>query len=127
MFTKRSPNQLYTRSILSVPQIQLKGMTGRLIVSAIGHPTEKISEFIDLHLRQHVEDLLSCLKDTTDHLNKTPSSGSTEYTLLVTMDDKYLRITITFLGLQYNRLQYIDVIVKVTEEYCRVFNSSGIR
>ena len=61
-------------------------MPGRPIVSAIGHPREKISEFIDLHLRQHVEDLPSYLKDTTDYLNKTPSSGLPDHTLLVTMD-----------------------------------------
>jgi hypothetical protein len=39
---------------------------GRPIVSANGHPTEKISEFVDLHLRPHVEALPSHLKDTTD-------------------------------------------------------------
>ncbi|XP_048765266.2 uncharacterized protein LOC125673022 [Ostrea edulis] len=61
-------------------------MPGRPIVSAIAHPTDKIFEFIDLHLRQHVEDLPSYLKDTTDYLNKTPSSGLPDHTLLVTMD-----------------------------------------
>jgi hypothetical protein len=61
-------------------------MSGRPIVSAIGHPTEKISEFIDLHLRQHVEDLQLYLKDTTDYLYKTPSSGLPDHALLVTMD-----------------------------------------
>ncbi|XP_056017307.1 uncharacterized protein LOC125656461 [Ostrea edulis] len=69
-----------------LPKIHKKDMPGRPIVSAIGHPTEKISEFIDLHLRQHVEDLPSYLKDTTDYLNKTPSSGLPDHTLLVTMD-----------------------------------------
>lgn len=61
-------------------------MPGRPIVSAIGHPTEKISEFIDLHLRPQVEDLPSYLKDTTHYLNKTPASGLLDHTLLVTMD-----------------------------------------
>lgn len=61
-------------------------MPGRLIVSAIGHPTEKIYEFIDLHLCPHVEDLPSYLKDTSDYLNKTPSSGLPDHTRLVTMD-----------------------------------------
>jgi hypothetical protein len=51
-----------------------------------GYPTEKIFDFIDLHLRQHVEDLPSYSKDTTDYLNKTPFSGLPDHTLLVTMD-----------------------------------------
>ncbi|XP_061171899.1 uncharacterized protein LOC133181402 [Saccostrea echinata] len=38
-------------------KIHKEGMPGRPIVSAIGHPTEKISEYIDLHLRLHVENL----------------------------------------------------------------------
>jgi hypothetical protein len=42
----------------------------RPIVSANGHPTEKISEFVDFHLRQHVEALPSFIKDTTDYLQK---------------------------------------------------------
>ena len=38
---------------------------GRPIVSANGHSTEKISEFVDFHLRQRVETLPSFIKDTT--------------------------------------------------------------
>eukprot|EP00105_Crassostrea_gigas_P004177 XP_011417314.1 PREDICTED: uncharacterized protein LOC105320883 [Crassostrea gigas] len=79
--TNCGPGQFYL-----LPKIHKEGMPGRPIVSAIGHPTEKISEFIDLHLRPHVEDLPSYLKDTTDYLNKTPSSGLPDHTLLVTMD-----------------------------------------
>ena len=45
----------------------------RPIVSANGHPTEKISEFVDFHLRPHVEALPSQLKDTTDYLQKMES------------------------------------------------------
>ncbi|XP_055997948.1 uncharacterized protein LOC130047308 [Ostrea edulis] len=75
------PEQLYL-----LPKIHKEGMPGRPIVSAIGHPTEKISEFLDLHLRPHVEKLQSSLKDTTDYINKTPSSNLPDNTLLVTMD-----------------------------------------
>ena len=75
------PGQFYV-----LPKIHKPGMPGRPIVSAIGHPTEKISEFIDLHLRPHVENLPSYLKDTTDYLNKTPSSNLPDNTILVTMD-----------------------------------------
>jgi hypothetical protein len=61
-------------------------MPDRPIAGAIGHPKEKISEFIDLHLRQHVEDLPPYLKGTTNYLNKTPSSGLPDHTLLLSMD-----------------------------------------
>lgn len=60
-------------------------MPGRPIVYAIGHPTEKFSEFIDLYLRPHVGKLLLYLKDTTGYLNKTPSSNLPISTILVTM------------------------------------------
>nr|XP_022316718.1 uncharacterized protein LOC111120285 [Crassostrea virginica] len=75
------PGQFYL-----LPKIHKEGMPGRPIVSAIGHPTEKISEYIDLHLRPHVEKLPSYLKDTTDYINKTPSTDLPDHTLLVTMD-----------------------------------------
>ncbi|XP_062572166.1 uncharacterized protein LOC134234122 [Saccostrea cucullata] len=75
------PGQFYL-----LPKIHKEGMPGRPIVSAIGHPTEKISEFIDLHLRPHVESLPSYLKDTMDYINKTLSTGLPDHTLLVTMD-----------------------------------------
>ena len=46
---------------------------GKLIVSGNGHPTEKISRFVDFHLRHHVEALPSHLTDTTDYLQKMES------------------------------------------------------
>jgi hypothetical protein len=39
-------------------------------VSANGYPTERISEFIDFHLRPFVENLPSHIKDTTGYLKK---------------------------------------------------------
>ena len=53
-----------------LPKIHKAGNPGRPIVSANGHPTEKISEFVDLHLQPHVHNLPSYLKDTTDFLRK---------------------------------------------------------
>jgi hypothetical protein len=43
-------NSIYCQKFTHTPA--QKKMSGRSIVSAIGHPTEKISEFIDLHVRQ---------------------------------------------------------------------------
>jgi hypothetical protein len=51
-----------------LPKIHQVNKPERPIVSANGHPTEKISEFVDFHLRLHVEALPSHLKDTTDYL-----------------------------------------------------------
>jgi hypothetical protein len=62
------------------------GMPGRPIASAIGHPTERISKFLDPHLRPHMENLPSYLKDTSDYIYETPSFGFHDQTLLVTMD-----------------------------------------
>ena len=42
-----------------LPKIHKAGNPGRPIVSANGHPTEKISEFVDLHLQSHVQTLPS--------------------------------------------------------------------
>ena len=60
---------------------------GRPIVSANGHPTEKISEFVDLHLQSHVQTLPSYLQDTTDFLKKQEALGPIPSdALLVSMD-----------------------------------------
>ena len=56
-----------------LPKIHKENNPGRPIVSANDHPTEKISEFVDYHLRQHVEALPSHIKDTTDYLRKMDS------------------------------------------------------
>jgi hypothetical protein len=49
-------------------KIHKESNPGRQIVSANGHPTEKISEFIDFHLQPFVENLPSHIKDTTTYL-----------------------------------------------------------
>ena len=53
-----------------LPKIHKAGNPGRPVVSANGHPTEKISEFVDLHPQPHVQNLPSYLKDTTDFLRE---------------------------------------------------------
>ena len=52
-----------------LPKIHQPGNPGRPIVSSCGAPTE-ISHFVDYHLRPHVQQLPSYLKDTTDFLCK---------------------------------------------------------
>jgi hypothetical protein len=69
-----------------LPKIHKENNPGRPIVSAKGHPTEKISEFIDFHLRLFGENLPSHIKDTTDYLKKMDNLSISENTTLVTMD-----------------------------------------
>ena len=59
---------------------------GRHIVSANGHRSEKISEFVDVHLHPHVQNLPSYLQDTTDFVRKQDAMGPfLPETLLVSM------------------------------------------
>ena len=51
-------------------KIYKAGNAGRPISSANGHQTEKISEFVYLHLQAHVQTLPSYLQDTTYFLKK---------------------------------------------------------
>ena len=70
-----------------LPKVHKAGNPGRPIVSANGHPTEKISEFVDLHLQPHVQDLPSHLKDTTDCLRKLDEAGPvSQETFLISLD-----------------------------------------
>ncbi|XP_021353109.1 uncharacterized protein LOC110450150 [Mizuhopecten yessoensis] len=81
-----------------LPEIHKPGNPGRPIMNSIKHPTEKISQFVDSHLRPFVEHLPSFLKDNTDYLNKTPDKNLPEGTLLVTMDVVYLYTNIPHNG-----------------------------
>ena len=79
-----------------LPKIHKAGNPGRSIVSANGHPREKISEFVDLHLQPHVQNLPSYLQDTTDFLRKQDAlSPLPPDTLLVSMDVTSLYTNIT--------------------------------
>ena len=69
-----------------LPKIHKEGNPGRPIISANQHPTEKISEFIDYHLRPFVNKLPSYIQDTTDYINKTPKHNLPGGTLLLTLD-----------------------------------------
>ena len=60
----------YSGRFYLLPKIHKENNSGRPIMSANGHPTEKISEFIDFHLWLFVENLPSHIKDTTDYLRK---------------------------------------------------------
>ena len=64
------PDSPKSGRLYRLPKIHKANNPGRPIVSANGHPTAKISEFVDFHLHKHVEALPSFIKDTTDYLKK---------------------------------------------------------
>ena len=57
-----------TSNFYILPKIHKKGCPGRPILSANGCPTEKISGFVDVHIRKYVESIPSYIKDTTHFL-----------------------------------------------------------
>jgi predicted GIY-YIG superfamily endonuclease len=57
-----------------LPKIHKQGNPGRPIISGNGHPTERISEYLDHFMRPHVHKLPSYLQDTTDYLIKSKAS-----------------------------------------------------
>ncbi|XP_078374399.1 uncharacterized protein LOC144657936 [Oculina patagonica] len=70
-----------------LPKIHKQGNPGRPIISSNGHPTERISEFVDYHLKPLVQALPSHIKDTTHFLLQLQNLGPLpDNALLVTLD-----------------------------------------
>ena len=70
-----------------LPKIHKQGNPGRPIISSSGHPSEKISEFVDYHLKPLVQILPSHIKDTTHFLLQLHQLGPLpDNALLVTLD-----------------------------------------
>ena len=70
-----------------LPKIHKQGNPGRPIISSNSHPTERISEFVDYHLKPLVQNLPSYIKDTTHFLLQLEKLAPLpENALLVTLD-----------------------------------------
>ena len=66
---------------------RLFNVPGRLVISNCGTPTEKVSEFLDHHLKPFVQKGLSFIRDSQHFLEKIKSIGSVlENAILVTAD-----------------------------------------
>ena len=90
-----------------LPKIHKQGNPGRPIISSNGHPTERISEFVDYHLKPLVQTLPSYIKDTTHFLLQLQNLGPLpENAILVTLDVSSL---------------YTNIPHKEGEEACRHF------
>ena len=70
-----------------LPKVHKPGHPGRPIIYSNNAPTEKISQFVDYHLRPLVEKIPSYIKDTTHFLTKLQEIGTLPpNTLLATLD-----------------------------------------
>ncbi len=76
-----------TANFYMLPKIHKTNNPGRPIISANECPTEKISGYVDHHLRPHVLKIPSYLKDTTHFLNKLAQiTHIDENSILATID-----------------------------------------
>ena len=70
-----------------LPKVHKQGNPGRPIVSSNSHPTKRISQFVDFHLKPLVQKTQSFIKDTTHFLNKLEQLGQLpDNAFLVTLD-----------------------------------------
>jgi peptide-methionine (R)-S-oxide reductase len=93
---------------------------GRPIVSANEHPTEKISEFVDLHIKQHVPKIKSYIKDTNHFLQICRSVQLPEGATIMTLDVKGLYTNIP----QEEGLIAIEIFM---EKYSNATNAKMIK
>ena len=67
--------------------MRLYDVPGRPVISHCGTPTEKVSEFLDHHLKPVMQEGKSYIKDTGDFLNKIKDKNAiSENAILVTAD-----------------------------------------
>lgn len=59
-----------------LPKLHKKGCPGRPVISGCNTPTEKISAFVDHHLKPLVTSVPSYIKDTNDFLRKLIDIGT---------------------------------------------------
>ena len=99
-----NPNPRVDRFYI-LSKIHKQGNPCRPSISSNGHPTERISEFVDYHLKPLVQTLPSYIKDTTHFLLQLQNLGPLpENAILVTLDVSSL---------------YTNIPHKEGEEACR--------
>ena len=108
------PSCLHPARLYILPKIHKNkdNPPGRPIVSATSHPTEHISQFVDVHLNPLVPKLPSYIKDTTHFLRKLDD--------LKELPPESLLVTLDVFSL-YTNLPHKEGI----EAFRKVLNSSG--
>ena len=70
--------------------VHKQGNPGSPIISSSGHPTVRISEFVDYHVKSLVQSLPSYTKDTTHVLLQSEQIGPLpDNAILVTLDESW--------------------------------------
>ena len=80
------PRNCTTPALYFLPKIHKQNITGRPIISGNNSPTEKISTFIDEHIKQFVPLTKSYVRDTPDFIKKIEQFSPNGDFYLVTMD-----------------------------------------
>ena len=80
------PTNCRTARFYFFPKIHKKLVVGRPIISGNGCPTERISAYLDEHIKEYVKTFPSYVKDTTDFISKLRDFRTTNRIILVTMD-----------------------------------------
>ena len=88
-FQLRIQKDYQLRKLYLLPKIhkRLENVPGRPVIYNCGTPTEKLSEFLDYHLKPAMQSVRSYIKDSGDFLKKIKKLGSLlENVILVTAD-----------------------------------------
>ena len=80
------PENCRTAKYYFLPKIHKSTITGRPIISGNQCPTEKISAFVDEHIKIFVPKIKSYIRDTSDFIQKISKVKLTGHCLLVTLD-----------------------------------------
>ena len=89
-----------------LPKLHKKGFPGRPVISGCNTPTEKISAFVDHHLKPLVTSVPSYIKDTNDFLRKLIDIG--------TIPKEAILVTIDVVGL-YPHIPHDEGLVAIRE------------
>ena len=79
------PKDCKTPAFYFLPKIHKQNITGRPIISGNNSPTEKISAFVDEHIKQFVPHIKSYVRDTPDFIKKIENFKLNGDYFLVTM------------------------------------------
>ena len=83
-----------TQQLYFLKKLHKTPIAVRPIVSGCGGPTEKISQLIDLHLKPHVPQIKSYIKDSGHLISLLESTPIPNDCILVTIDIKSLYLNI---------------------------------
>ena len=99
-----TPSESRTSEFYLLPKIHKKGIPGRPVISSSGCTTERISAFVDQHLKPAAQKLPSYIKDTDDFINKMRRLGK------VSTNDYLVTLDVSSLYKNINNTEGIEAI-----------------